>query len=51
MYGDTHKFKLNNAAEGGLELNLTIPFKEMDSPVIVDRSYLDSGPVPAFKTK
>jgi len=49
MYGDTHKFKLNNAAEGGLELNLTIPFKEMESLVIVDRSYLDSGPVPAFK--
>jgi sensor histidine kinase YesM len=49
LYGETHKFRLDNAAEGGLELSLTIPFKEMESPVVVDRSYLDSGPVPVFK--
>lgn len=49
LYGDTHKFTLRNSAKGGLNVNLTIPFKEMESPAAVDRSYMDSGPVPVFK--
>jgi two-component system, LytTR family, sensor kinase len=49
LYGDTHKFKLKNADRGGLDVNLTIPFKEMEGVASVDRSYLDSGPVPVFK--
>lgn len=49
LYGDTHKFKLKNSAKGGLNVNLTIPFKELESSFTVDRSYMDSGPVPVFK--
>lgn len=49
LYGDTHKFKLKNSAKGGLNVNLTIPFKELENTAKVDRSYLDSGPVPVFK--
>ena len=49
LYGDTHKFKLKNAARGGLDVDLTIPFKEMENTSPPDRSYLDSGPVPVFK--
>ena len=31
LYGDRHKFNLKNAETSGLQVNLTIPFKEIDS--------------------
>lgn len=49
MYGDTHTFRLENTKKGGLDVSLTIPFKEIEGIQPVDRSYLDSGPVPVFK--
>jgi signal transduction histidine kinase len=49
LYGDTHRFALKNAVKSGLIIDLTIPFKEIENGSSVDRSYLDSGPVPVFK--
>jgi two-component system, LytTR family, sensor kinase len=49
LYGDTHTFTLTNIANGGLDVNLTIPFKEIEGTQPIDRSYMDSGPVPVFK--
>lgn len=49
LYGETHQFDLKNAPNSGLRIDLTIPFKEIENGSSIDRSYLDSGPVPVFK--